>query len=271
MAKRSHSYLGPLVTPGRLPVLFVLGIIVLSLFSAAIYDLAKEWLTTPIAILLLSIGLLIFLLIVNQAWVRFVRPKLESTPEIKPRPGLLVLVSQGRFSESPALGAVRYHYKGEKNEREMPTLKHCWLVTSPREPEKEDDPLKDPPLGEPYLTAWENTLKLQGFLQQNGGVQVVVHIVEVDPNDAEDVYEKVTAAMKQAERLGLSDRQIVADITGGTKVMTAGMTLAAVAAGGAVEYMVARELNEKGRAISGAGAYPVMLNLQYTLGADTSD
>lgn len=270
MSKSGYTFLGPLVTPGRLPVLFVFGVVLLSLFSAAVYDLAKDLLTTPGAILLLSIGLLIFLLLVNHAWTRFVRPKLESTPEIQPRPALLVLVSQGRFSESPALGAVRYHYKGEKDERETPVLRHCWLVTSPPEPGQAAPRPKSPSDDEPYLTAWENTLALQSFMHADKTFPITAHILEVDPNDAEDVYEKVTAALKQAKRLGLTDKEIVADITGGTKVMTAGMTLAAVAAGGSVEYMVARKLNEKGRAVPEEGAYPVMLNLQYSLGTDSN-
>ena len=77
--------------PGKVPVLFVLGVIALGLATNALYDALKATLG-PFSILEIAVLLLIGLVVV--AWLArfFVRQKLTVT-NINPRRGLVVLVS----------------------------------------------------------------------------------------------------------------------------------------------------------------------------------
>lgn len=261
MARRRTALLSPVLTPSISPWLFVAGIILFAVLGNAVYALVENWLETPLAILLFSVIVLGLLLLLFQAVRRYLRPTLDANLNTHPRQGLVVLVSQGKLEETPTLAAIRYHFRGEKDERPSPTLRHCWLITSPQELPRPGGPPPNPG----FQTAWENANALRAMFAG----QVDMRLVEVDPNNAEDVYEKVAMALRAAERLGLPRSEVTADYTGGMKPMSVGMALAAATMGYGLEYMDARRHDAQGRAIPAEGADPVSLDLQYVIGRES--
>jgi|CXWK01.1.fsa_nt_gi hypothetical protein len=261
MARRRTALLSPVLTPSISPWLFVAGIILFAVLGNAVYALVENWLQTPLAILLFSVVVLGLLLLLFQAVRRYLRPTLDANLNTHPRRGLVVLVSQGTFEGSAALAAIRYHYRGEKDERPSPTLRHCWLITSPPEPVQTS--AKSPQPG--FQTAWENANALKAMFVG----RIDMHLVVVDHNNAEDVYEKVTMCLRATERLGLPRSEVTADYTGGTKPMSGGMVLAAATMGFSLEYMDARQHDAQGRAVASGGSDPVTLDLQYVIGRES--
>jgi len=259
--RRRTALLSPVLTPSISPWLFVAGIILFAVLGNAVYALVENWLETPLAILLFSIVVLGLLLLLFQAVRRYLRPTLDANLNTHPRRGLVALVSHGKLEESAALAAIRYHYRGEKDERPSPTLRHCWLITSPYETPR---PGAQPPRPG-YQTAWQNANDLKAMFAG----QIDMHVVEIDPNNAEDVYEKVAMALRAAERLRLPRSEVTADYTGGNKPMSAGMALAAATLGFGLEYMDARQHDEQGRAVPSGGSDPVTLDLQYVIGRES--
>lgn len=252
MRKRFDQFLDPLLNPGPVPLIFIVGIILLSLISDAVYALVQRWLTTPLNILLFGLGAIVVLLLLYRLLQQLFQRKIIVRP-IRPRPGLIVLISQGRLEEIPASTAIRYHFRGEADEREKPTLKHCWLVTSPKSAAAETHHLGGP------QSAWQNALDLK----QQYGDQVYMSIVEIDPDDPADIYTKINNIYSEARSKQLRPADIVADFSGGTKMMSVGMVLACTPSDRDVEYLKPRQLDERGRAISAAGADPKLVDLRF--------
>ncbi len=126
-----------------------------------------------------------------------------STIRPAPMPGLIVLVSPRRVTEQlhklSAFEAIEYH---------RAALKHCWLIASSGE-------------GGSFATAQE-------LAQHFGHYQVTCSIWQVI--DAASIAETFALIdwfyTQRVPMVGLSETQVIADITGGTKPMTAGMVLA---------------------------------------------
>lgn len=130
----------------------------------------------------------------RREWVLV--PKEKRPPQF---PGLIVLVGPGREEEDPLQGpcgpAIEYH---------LPTLKFCWMIASEE--------------GQPVAEALRQ--------QYEGRCQVKVVPVG-GAFEVQDVYETVrNIYLQEAPKAGLAPEQVIADFTGGTKVMSAGMILA---------------------------------------------
>ena len=114
-------------------------------------------------------------------------------------PGLIVLVGPGREGEDPLRGpcgpAIEYH---------LPTLRICWMLIS----EGGKGAAKD------LCSQYEGKCQIK----------------PVPVGQGFDIYETYRAVweiyLKEARDAGLSPDQIIADFTGGTKMMSAGMVLA---------------------------------------------
>jgi hypothetical protein len=115
-----------------------------------------------------------------------------------PRPdkhrGLIFLFSR----EDTLREAIRYH---------LPALKYCWLLVTPQMRERATNCE-----GEfPDVTFFPHPL--------------------VDHYDSQGTYRTIVRIYREdARRLGISSREIIADITGGTKPMTLGLVLACLEA-----------------------------------------
>ncbi len=140
-----------------------------------------------------------------------------------PHLGLIWLFGPGRFGHF--LVALERHRQGGG-------AAHCWLVMQDVGPVQ------------------ENFARLQQRLLEDG-VATRLHRVYIPKLEVQAAYEAVqTVFQREAEEKGLRPDQVIADITGGTKPMTAGMLLAALTTGGALEY-VESERDADGNPIPG--------------------
>jgi hypothetical protein len=245
----SHSIftaLRPLLEPGSTPLLFIIGVVLLNVVSNAAYEIIGTISNNPVRIIVIAFGLLFLLAIVYALIRRFFHPKISVT-DIVPCPALITLVSQGVLKNIPAYHAVQYHRNA---------LKHCWLVTSPQPPDEPNPPVSTGG----NQSAWMNAQDLKTSLEQD---QIKVSMVEINPEDPENIFESIDGIYKEARRAGIDEQQIVADFTGGTKMMTVGMVLACTSAGRAVEYMKPREFFADGRANPAAGSDPKIVDLGF--------
>jgi len=163
---------------------------------------------------------------------------------IAPRRGLVVLVSQGKPEATPAAAAIKYH---------LAALEHCWLITS-TEPQTPPEP--------PFQSAWKNAGQLKAQFQD----RVRMHIKVIDPEDPQSIFQSVEQVYAEAKAFGLTSKDIVADFTGGTKMMTAGMVLACTPADRDVQYMKPMAFLPDGQADRDAGSEPRWVDLNFFLG-----
>lgn len=234
--------LRPFLEPTSVPLLFVSFVILLNLISNALYDWTKTWIGTPIRVAFYTLSVIILLVVIFELIRRF---KLRLiVRSIKPRRALVVLVSQGRTEDIPATAAIKYH---------LSALEHCWLITSP-------EPANPPP--SPSQSAWKNAAALK--VQHEGSVKM--HTKVIDPEDPQSIFQAVAQVYSEAKSLDLSSKEIVADFTGGTKMMTAGMVLACTPADRDVQYMKPLAFLADGRADLTAGSEPRWVDLNFFLG-----
>lgn len=234
--------------PGPAPVLFVLGVVALGLITNAMYDALKASLG-PFSIIVVAALLLAALVIVAWLWRKLVRPKLKVS-EMRPRRGLVALVSKGQLTDIPAATAIDYHYQDGHG-----PLQYCWLITSAKPPEEG-----------PIPSAWQNAQGLKSKYQGRLRAIEVIEIKETFPDDPEGVFKATETAFNRARRRRLRRKEIVADITGGTKLMTTGMVLACTALNGEVEYLMPLGLTADGRADASKGAVPKRVDLSFFVG-----
>ncbi len=227
-----HFLMG-LFSPERSLSRFIVGTAALTVVVQFIYDICKDNYgsggAAVLAIILILIVAAIFWLDYQQA-----HSKSSSRPQetpISPHQGLILLISPNR--KAPALLAVEHH---------LPMLKHCWLLSSQ----------------ESLETAEELAVEIKSRWQQ---VNIFpVHDTRVDPENIESTYSMVTRIYENmASTLGLAEKDIVADITGGQKPMTAGMAVACYSLNRKMQYLKAlRDIN--GNLIKDASPIPVLVN-----------
>jgi hypothetical protein len=79
------------------------------------------------------------------------------------------------------------------------------------------------------------------------------------------VFELVQQIYKEAEALGIPRSEIIADYTGGTKSMTAGLILACTEQDRDLQYMKPRRYTTDGRADPAAGSDPISVDTNFFL------
>jgi len=163
-----------------------------------------------------------------------------TTASVQPRRGLIVLVSVGP-PPTAAEEAIRAH---------LERLEYCWLIVGPGEGE-----------GSPQ----ENAKRIIREYSQYKGRQIHFKQEELNnPDNPEAVYYLVQRIYTEARDYGLSEADLIADYTGGTKSMTAGMVLAcATREDRDMQYMKPRALTSDGRADPSQGADPVLVDLKF--------
>jgi hypothetical protein len=211
----------------------------------ALYDALKEIIPAALAVLVITMGALVLLVLVITL-VREFRPRVV-TMKIKPVRGLIVLVSQGELENIPASEAIKFHYSPDRKKH---ALEHCWLLRTPAPVKEAEGAAK---------SSWWNAQSLE---EKYRG-RVKMHLKDVEMDDPESVSTALSQAHQEARKLKLKRNEIVADITGGTKMMSVGMVLAGIAAGIDLTYLKARELLPDGRANPKAGADPVHVDIHY--------
>lgn len=170
------------------------------------------------------------------------RPALTIEADVERRRGLIAAVSTGP-PETPADSAAGFHLGNEPF-----TLTHCWLIAGPGDKQPGSSPA--------------NALRLRDTLQARG---VVVDVWQLDSTgDVEDIFLKVQAMIDEGlHRYRLREEEIIVDTTGGTKTMTIGMMLAALAKQVPLQYMEPNNILADGRADRQAGSVPRQVDITF--------
>lgn len=216
----SQPPLGDLFRPfleTRAPLLFLVGSIALALLGNAVYELlTQSFGATPEFLIALVIGAVLVFAFVALAFRRLVRAldrrrvvaqnQVGADQLAEPHAGLILPVGLNPRGAEAAI--IAWHRRGA-------ALRHCWLLVSP----EVADNVKFGNLR-------------QGLL--DGGT--TPHIVMIDDAiQAGEVYGRVRDAIAEARRF-TDATPLIADITGGTKAMTAGTLLACLEADVATQY-----------------------------------
>jgi hypothetical protein len=92
--------------------------------------------------------------------------------------------------------------------------------------------------------------QLSSYLVEQGW-ETRLHPVYIEQLDTQAAYEAVSLIFsREAVEEGLTPAQVMADITGGTKPLTAGMLLATLAVDGGLEYVESNR-DDKGEVVTG--------------------
>jgi hypothetical protein len=87
-----------------------------------------------------------------------------------------------------------------------------------------------------------------------------------DADNPESVHRLVDEIYKEAtEKNSLTEEEVIADYTGGTKSMTSGMVLACTSPRRPLQFMKPRRYTEDGRADTQAGADPKAIDIRFWL------
>lgn len=144
-----------------------------------------------------------------------------------PHKGLIWLLGPGRFDH--LMVAISHHHPAEETGSR---LKHCWLIVA------EDN------YTETTLETVREELIEEGF-------DIEIHPIHIRGPTLEAVYCAVESIyLSEGAKYGLRPHEIVADITGGLKTMTAGMLLACLPFERPAEY-VASSRDAEGNPIAG--------------------
>jgi hypothetical protein len=213
--RRGDDPLKRLLEPGNAPYLFILGSTFLAVLGEGVYGLLQDvigdsWISHLATI---AASLLIFGSVTLWFWFR-ARGGDESTMVPVERrasghAGLVLLV--GPNPRGPEAASIAHH-------QDQGVLRHCWLISSPE--------------------ADERARSLAAELEQGG---IDAHLVPVaDAHKIDMAYDAVRQALEEARRTLATDEQVIVDITGSTKVVTAGAVLACLDADATMEYMATK-------------------------------
>jgi hypothetical protein len=213
MSDRVRDRLMLFLDPNRSAGLFIVGTAALTVVITVLYDSVKEsfgllgaWILAAI-LLALAVAVITVLSLRKRAAGQVI-----VTEGLKPRPraGLIVLVSA---SKATAPRAIEYHL-------EAGSLRVCWLIATTESLETARA------LATTYGPRLEGVYWGKDYL--------------VDPDRVEDTYSLVTRIFsREVRRHGLPVGEVIADITGGMKPMTAGTALACLAHNRDMQYMKA--------------------------------
>ena len=217
---------------------YILGTAMLTIVLQFIYDMVdgqwQLWGTGGLSLLLLG---LTFYLVWNEYRKEAEAAKMVvQNDKADQRKGLIVLVSPGN-TEVPMI-AINHHAE---------TLQHCWLVASQ----------------ESYSTADEIETEVHKLYGQRIKVHDVMEYLVKDANDIKNAWKIVDMIYaKDAGENGLLETDIIADITGGTKPITAGAALACSSESRDMQYITTPR-DDDGNPISGAPRIPVLIRSQF--------
>lgn len=230
-------------------VALAIGGLTFAITANAASSVLMDWLGRPWTI---AIGILTTVIVVAAAaplrWLlrmfgsRVSASRLEVGGVVPGHRGLIVLASEGRGIGSAAEGAIQYHLATYK-------LKRCWIVT-----------------GGPGSEASATEI-IQELAGKNVASELFIRVPLdlAEANDPVAVYLRIDDVYRQASHEGLAEDEVMADYTGGTKSMTAGMVLACTSPRRHLQFMKPRLYKSDGRADSDAGSDPVAIDTRFEL------
>jgi len=208
----------------------VMGTVILSLLVSFLFELLRVysglWAVALFLALLLLVGV-IFIAAYDYHVRRVLRARsyeLTDRPSPPQCEGLVILVGARQVLER----AIEYH---------LPRLKHCWMISTPE------------------------FLKIAAQVQEKYKGRLQFHLLEIaNEYDTDGCFDLVKEIFSVgAMRHGLAPEQLIADITGGTKPMTAAMVVACLDGGYAIEHIPAQFRWEGGRRVPVAPLDPIQI------------
>ncbi len=249
-----------LVDPGKSLLFFlVFGTFGLTLASDALSDLVlnrfgeylqTHWKINPVIFRLIIFVVMTSLIILAIALSNLSRWMMIGHPsEIQPKPlkatfpGLILIASRGKGISS-ARGAIEHHWSGG-----IGNLKYCWIICGGKESLKDAREMVEGLSGKGQ---WNNN-KMEYILSdhQDSDRQLRVFLRNLDPpnnDDPNETFKLVNFIYEEAESEGIPSEEMIADYTGGTKSMTAGMVLACADPNRLLAFMKPRAYTPDGHA-----------------------
>jgi len=207
---------------------FAAGLIAISIFGNLIYDVLVEpqrvaaAVLRPVAALPILVGLAYLLYRLDKRRRLVARVTVDDSRVAPPYAGLIWLLGPG--SVDHLLFALKHH-------REGGGATHCWLVMQSGVEE----------IQQAYAAAAMAVLE--------HSLDTRLYPCYIQELEAQEAYRAVhTIFEREAAEEGMEPGDVIADITSGTKPLTAGMVLAALIGGRALEY-VETERDEHGNPI----------------------
>ncbi|NCO65281.1 MAG: hypothetical protein COW32_09935 [Candidatus Aquicultor secundus] len=236
------------------PIIFLVVIYIVGISTGSLADTLQIWLKPWVITVVGSIALILIMAFVDPIprFINYVlgkRGELSITDtEVSPQRhrGLIVLGSA--WDPMPAETAIRYHYKGIHNEHHDAILDKCWLLTA----------------GE---TSNRYARDMIAKLIREGMPNDLFKIVELSAGNADnpakvyDAVEDIFASLP--DEFGETD--MIADYTGGTKSMTAGLILACARPSRKLQVLKPKEYKEDGTAVREAGSDPKSVDIRFNL------
>lgn len=166
--------------------------------------------------------------------------EIEVFTDVDKKRAIIVAISSGP-KPIPGESAIDYHL-GQGG------LSNCWLIVGPGD----DSEMSSP----------SNAKRIRKDLVAQG-IQVDSWVLR-DVDDIKRVFEIVPAIVQEARlKYDLQPDEIIADYTGGTKSLTAGMVLGAIATGIKLQYLKPNEYLPDGRTDRKAGSSPRQVNITF--------
>lgn len=231
---------------------FVLGTLVFTIVSDGVSELFWDWIegwakTQPwMSEFLFQLGVRLALVVLVLAaiyftnftdWVksRFVafgflnEPQSANVAPLEQTYPALIVIMSSKVEDSPAEAAIRYHLKNN-------SLKYCWIVCTNRTEElarQMVDRLKRS--GAEAVRFYYGRDPIEDVETSGEILTLLVPDDKVDdPNHIRKLVEGIYAG---AHAYGLSEADMIADYTGGTKGMTAGLLLACTRPERSLQYI----------------------------------
>lgn len=232
-------------------VAFVLGVIALGVFSNLVFTMALElgggrWLGWAVVLFVLAIliGLAYaaYRYDLAVAWrAGSLDAEFDEKQVAPPHKGLIWLLSRGNL-DLPLI-AIRHHHAAEGAAGH---LGHCWVVLTPGSQELYE--------------------QLKARVEEVG-FDVLLHPVQLEAVTIEATYRAIDGIYaKKAGEVNLTADDIIADLTGGLKTMTAGMVMACLPHGRALEYIESARDPATGEPVTGT-QIPVVVGVEFKAAA----
>jgi hypothetical protein len=226
-------------------------VVMIGALSDFLMEMLGTWQTSLLAFAVMLI--IVFAAHPVDSFIQFIRAarRAEVTVEEVRRPvpryrGLIVLSSPGQGIGS-AESAIRYHWRGLRDELTDGVLQECWIITAgPR--------------------SHDSAVELVSRLIQAGMRPEMFHYARLSAEDADNpeaVHREVDRIYRDARSIyGLEEEEIIGDYTGGTKSMTSGLVLACASPRRSLQFMKPQEYDDDGRAVPAAGSTPVAIEIR---------
>ena len=259
-----------LVDPRENPLLWLfVGVYGLALASTAFSDLIIEYLgqtiqtrygVGPVAFriglfVIVTLTLLLFFIFSN---IDELLTKRLSTGQVLPQPlkktyrGLVVLMSKTYSDESeslkktPAAQAISHHWsEGNGN------LEYCWIICGGELLKRNAYKMVESLAGATLEKEDENSNLVTVSATDNPARKLRILMPTLDASEVNDpnvTFDLMADIYAEARTLDLESDMLIADFTGGTKSMTAGMVLACAVPERQLQYMHPPSTDQSGRA-----------------------